>query len=260
MTYFWSIFLAILLVEGCALVQEKNEDVVMFNADQTNGVAGIISVEEAREKVIQDIIRHGYDLPDGMILSNPQTAYLKDVQWGPVVFVENLKENDIDPKYYYLFYGQMPDGSVPAVEAVDAKTGKVFMGGVMDYYENRKPFLLSPEEARSYVAKKLNLDTNQIMIKAVFFREWTTPSPIECWKYEVRLRGNTPIHTRSLTTEAIYVDPTIMGPSREEPNPTNTGSLLGGRRLSILSVSAPSLPGLTKTMEEDGSLHFYPIE
>lgn len=256
------LFWAIVLITGCSL-KKPQDDIALWNDTQTNAVKNIISVEDAKEKVVRDIIESGYARSNGMVLGKPETTYLKEVEWGPVIFVENLKENDLYPKYYYLFYGQMPDGSLPAVQAVDAQTGEVFKGGVMNYHENRKIFLLTPSEITTYVKNKLCItSSNQMVLKAVFYSDEETAngSPIESWKYEIRMNNGSAIQTLSVASEAVYVDPFIAGPEKVAPNPTNTASLFIKSRLLTLRLPSTPADAILKSVRNQSGAHFVPID
>jgi len=195
---------------GCSLNNDHERKTGLMNPEQTNLVTdNILSVEEAKECVIRDIIESGYALPEGEVLQ--EHPYLSNVNWGPVIFVENIGTEGRH-KYYYVFYGQMPDGAVAVHEAVDAQTGEVFRGGMISYSSTEKVFVLSPEEARAYAVSRLGI-SKDTPIKAVFYRDWSTMNYDEtfCWKYQLVLPDASPLRIKDMVVDALYVDPYVVG-------------------------------------------------
>ncbi|MCX7820767.1 MAG: hypothetical protein N2258_03730, partial [Brevinematales bacterium] len=175
----------------------------------------IISIEEGKKLIIKDIIETGYALPDGMVLS--RYPYMKDVEWGPVIFVENIGEtNTFRHKYFYVFYGKMPDGAVVANHAINAETGEFSSGGLMEYNETNKIYLLTPEEAIGYAAKSMGIK-DDIIVRATFYFDWDSMNYDETfsWKYEIRSRNNKLLKTCKGKFEALYIDPYVRGLSPE---------------------------------------------
>jgi len=207
---FLSTIMLIMLITGCSFENRLEFQTNLLNPEQTNQIAvKILSVDEAKEIIIRDIIEGGYALPDRWVLK--EHPYLTNLDWGPVVFVENIGNEGLH-KFYYVFYGKMPDGAVAVHEAVDAITGEVFRGGLISYSETNKTFLLTPDEAKNYAISKAGISKN-VLVKAVYYRDWVTKNYDEtfCWKYQIVNQDNSPILIKGNKFPSIFLDPYVVG-------------------------------------------------
>ncbi|MGC8765461.1 MAG: hypothetical protein ACP5QT_06215 [Brevinematia bacterium] len=205
----------------------------MLNSEQTNLPANIISIEKGKELIIQDIIDSGYALPDRMVLR--EHPYMKDIEWGPVLFVENIGDtNTFRDKYYYVYYGKMPDGAVVANQALNAERGEFSFGGLIEHNETNKVYILSPEEAKHYAIKALGVK-EELTVRATFYFDWDSMNydPTFCWKYEIKAKNNKSIKTDKGEFKALYIDPYIRG-SSPEARPDNGVNRFSGSRIYAL--------------------------
>lgn len=247
----FTIFLVITLC-SCSFFKPVSfeDEPVLLNSDQTNVGGNFISIEEGKKLIIKDIIDGGYALPDGMVLK--AHPYMKDVEWGPVVFVENIGDtNSFRHKYYYVFYGKMPDGALVADQTINAETGELFSGGLIEYNETNRVYLLLPEEARSYAVKSLGLKTD-LVVRAIFYRDWESMNydPTFSWKYEIRNSNGKSLKTSKGEFDALYIDPYIRGLT-PEPKPDNGINRFSKSRIyALVNKGTKSLERVEKTFIE----------
>lgn len=208
--------IGIVIMSGCAEKKDSDFQTELYNPEQTNQTSiGIISVESAKELVLRHIIDSGYGLTNGWILK--ENPYLTNIQWGPVVFVENIGTEGRH-KYYYIFYGKMPDGAMAINQAVDAVSGDLFVGGLINYNETNKTFLLTQEEAKKYATINAGISKN-VNVKAVFYRDWSTMNYDEtfCWKYQIMNSDQSTLSIKGNVVDSIFLDPYVVG---SDPVPT----------------------------------------
>ena len=224
-----SILITVSLFSACTVSIDRGEP-ALINPWQTNDVkVRIKSVTEMKKLVLADVMT--YLDEDGIIFRNPHLQYLKNTQWGPIVFVEDL--NEPWQRYYYLFHGQMPDGSIVVEMAMHAITGENMWGGGAAYSSSIKTFLLKPAEAFEYLKSKgIISNTDDYRYKAVFYCDGMTLcySIIDHWKYCIYRKDGEPIHTKNGDFDALYVDPYVISES-STPNATNGAQRFTGSRI-----------------------------
>ncbi len=210
---------------GVEYVQLVNPE----QADEQN--ENILPVYVVKAMLEARIMRSEY--ARNLLEKNP---YLQDIDWGPVVLVENIGSEKISP-VYYVFHGIMPDGAIVAIQSVCAITGKDLSGGPLlsnDTNDSSKVFLLSKEDAIKYAASKLDIPENAV-VKAVFYRDRSTRSIYNdlSWKYRISDADGDTIRTGKGDVEAVYVDPYICN-IEYMPIATNVLNLLFRARLTAL--------------------------
>ena len=240
-------FLVITLC-SCSFFKPVNfgDEPVLLNSEQTNVPGNFISIEEGKKLIIKDIIESGYALPEGIVLKNH--PYMKDVEWGPVVFVENIGDTNIVDKYYYVYYGKMPDGAIVANHAMNAENGKFSSGGLIQYNETNKVYLLLPEEAKNYTVKSLGVKGN-LKVRAVFYFDWDSMNYDETfhWKYEIKSSDGKSLKTIKGEFDALYIDPYVRGLS-PEPKPDNGINRFSKSKIyALVGKNIKSAQGFEKT-------------
>ncbi|MGC8765269.1 MAG: hypothetical protein ACP5QT_05220 [Brevinematia bacterium] len=116
---------------------------------------------------------------------------------GNCFFVENIGDINIVERYYYIYYGKMPDGAIVVCKTINAETGKIPSGAIIGYYsEKNRVYILSPEEAKQYAMKALGLK-EELIERATFYFDWDSMNYDEMfdWKYEIRAKDNKSIKT-----------------------------------------------------------------
>ena len=227
---FLLIFAITLALTGCAFFEDTNAvDLVSTHPVE----AEIMPVEQARELALRKIIKGGDALPDSHIMT--EQPHLVDVDWGPVVFVENKDTKDVF-RFCYIFYGQMPDSGLAVAKSIDAETGKFLAGGIIPYSEtNKKVFVLTPGEAREYAARQLLLDPDGFEARAVYYPDFNMRmyTPCRSWRYELRRKNGDTIRAAGKDLPAIYVLPFTVGYSKEDPFVDDAGAPVRSRILAM---------------------------
>ena len=249
-----SILITVSLFFACTVSIDRGEP-ALINPRQTNDVkVRIKSVTEMKKLVLAEVMT--YLDEDRIIFQDPNTQFLKNTQWGPIVFVENISE----PLYpYYVFHGQLPDGSIVAQMAMDAVSGEFTYGGWDPYYSPPRKFLLRPDEALGYLQLKgIITNTTDYRYKAVYYPDGFTLCyyPDMHWKYEIYRTDGKPIHTKNVDFNALYFDPYVISES-STPNATNGAQRFTGSRIYGLEANK-ELKGL-KDSKGDVYQTFIPI-
>jgi hypothetical protein len=220
------LILLVILISGCSIFSSKNLndvssidnksgllDVQCVNPDQTNQTDyKILSINEVKNQVLLFLKKSGYTSWKGPILKFPKYSYITNASFGPVVFVENIGTNYWH-KYYYVFYGIMPDGALCASVALDASTGEVFKAGMIEYSDSNKTYLFGKHDVINYVTNNYSESTN-ISIRAIFYYDSDSfqIDPKFCWKYELYRHDKKHFRLKKgKDSERIYIDPFVVG-------------------------------------------------
>lgn len=244
---------------SCSINAESDFKANLLNPEQTNQTrVAILSVDEAKDLVIRQIIESGYALTNRWLLQ--ENPYLTNITWGPVIFVENISKEGRQ-NYYYIFYGKMPDGAVAVDQAVDAETGELFRGGLITYNDTNKVFIMQPNEAKNYAVSKAGISEN-VIVKAVFYRDWSTMNYDEtfCWKYQIMKADNTALVTKGQGYQSIFLDPYIVG-TDSTPTAKNVINRFFSTRIYALQSAVMERRSMyTKGMVTETNIRFVSIE
>lgn len=185
--------------------------------------------------IIKNIIANGYNNIDLQRKRYPQYLYMTNAAWGPAVFIESIGTNYFH-KYYYLFFLQIPNGSLCTKIAVDAKRAggnSIFMVSMTAPIDNGKKLYLLPEkDALKYVNLKFNISTNSY-IRAINYMKY---NPLTLWKYEISQTNGVKFNLKNGKQAAkLYINPFILD-ILPVPNDTNCNRF-GPKRICILNES-----------------------
>ena len=208
----WILILFVFVITSCNNIASDDE-LILMNFRQTNDASlKILSLNEMKNRIVGE---YAYMLADPQLEKK-----FPGLSWGSVVFIEDITGNTLF--YWYIFYGQLPDGGLVMSALFDAVSGKFKV--LTDWDINNSYKILSESEVYEYLKNRgMISNRTDYSIRCVYKYDLPTSGyrPDLCWKYEVTDKEQKMIHTDCGDFAAIYVEPFVMLNKGIEPTDTN---------------------------------------
>lgn len=179
-------------------------------ADSNND--SYISERQAKEIVSKAISESDYYQQFYILDSEHFDERVYDISWGETVLVSIIPDGRFFKEYgkYYLFTGVLSNGRVLIAQTVNAKTGEL-MDGVLLNDENSDVLTLASKNQTSAYAARMGY--SQENIEAIYYFDGTpyTIDPIFCWKYCINPKSNRSVcDNMPKINDYIFIDPWIQ--------------------------------------------------
>ena len=259
MKYYKKIFLMLfmsLFLYNCAVnqfVKYKDEDLTQYNSDNSeNSNSEIFTVEQAKNEMEKRLVEHGFVYE---AMNDERYSYLREMRFGPIILVKNENETLYDTEYFYVFYGVLPDDSIVASAALDAKTGELVTAGFQHENSADNEYLMTKDEAVQYVKDILSIQDIKISsIEPVYYSDRKSYSVYidKHWRYKIELEET--VSTKAGERKTFYVSSIILD-NNKIPTATNGSPTISKNRLYVYNNI-----NNTKGNIKDGDVNFIGLD
>lgn len=185
-----------------------------------SGNSEYISEKQAKEIVAKEVSESDYYQQFYVLSSEKFDERVSDISWGESVLVSVIPDGKFfkEAEKYYLLTGVLSDGQVLVAQTVNAKTGELMDGVLLNDENSDILSLASKTQATDYAARMGYSAEN---IEAVYYFDGTsyTIDPIFSWRYCINTKNNRSVcENIEEINDYIFVDPWIQSNEKNEKN------------------------------------------